>query len=63
MSLFDQIDRRVQEFRQTVSRTPNTEAERHFDFVCRACGEGYAEDREVCEECGREAVERADGSE
>ncbi|MHB9287052.1 hypothetical protein ACKVMT_08430 [Halobacteriales archaeon Cl-PHB] len=59
MGLFNRLGRQVEEFRQTAKQA----ADEHADFECAACGERYAVPKDACEECGAEAVERAEDAE
>ena len=48
MSLFRDLGKKVEEFKQASEAAADTEA----DFECRDCGERLFADREACPECG-----------
>ncbi|WP_168216256.1 DUF7129 domain-containing putative zinc-binding protein [Halorussus halobius] len=52
MSLFRDLGKKVEEFKQASQSAASEEA----DYECRDCGERLFTDREACPECGGDVV-------
>ncbi|WP_198662180.1 DUF7129 domain-containing putative zinc-binding protein [Halorussus litoreus] len=52
MSLFRDLGKKVEEFKQASEAAADEEA----DYQCRDCGERLFSDREECPECGGDVV-------
>lgn len=52
MGFFENLGRKVEEFKQTAADTANEEA----THECGNCGERFFVDHDECPECGRDAV-------
>lgn len=58
MGLFENLGRKVEEFKQTATET----AAEGATHACQSCGERFYTDHDDCPECGGAVVERADQS-
>ena len=58
MGFFENLGRKVEEFKQTATETAAEEA----SYSCRSCGERFYTDHDDCPECGGAVVQRTDES-
>ena len=52
MGFFEDLGRKVEEFKQTAEETAAEEA----TYVCESCGERFFNEHEACPACGAEAI-------
>ena len=58
MGFFENLGRKVEEFKQTATETAAEEA----SYRCQSCGERFYTDHDDCPECGGAVVESGDQS-
>ena len=58
MGFFENLGRKVEEFKQTAAETAAEEA----SYGCQSCGERFYTEHDDCPECGGVVVERVDQS-